>query len=236
MPINDSKAPILVTGATGRQGGTGRGVAKWLIENGYPVRALARKREERAEALEPFGAEVVIGDYADYLSLLAALENVESAYFCYPVAAGIAEAAGLFATAGRKQGLRRVVDLSLAATRPDHPSPQARAQWVAEQIFEWAGFAGVHLRIAAFFMENLLVIDLPGIQERARIANPFGDLGLPWISGEDVGAIAASLLVKPSLTSDRVVVAGGVERMTYPDVARMIGSVVGRMVTYEELT
>jgi NAD(P)H dehydrogenase (quinone) len=99
--------------------------------------------------------KIVVGDSANYASLLAALENVESAYFCYPVGAGIAEAAGLFATARRVQGLKRIVDLSLAATRPDSPSPQGRAQWVAEQIFEWAGFAGVHLRIAAFFMESL---------------------------------------------------------------------------------
>ncbi len=35
------------------------------------------------------------------------------AYFCYPVGAGIAEAAGLFATAGKERGLRRIVDLSL---------------------------------------------------------------------------------------------------------------------------
>src|ERR1700722_12539709 len=204
MPINDSKAPILVTGATGRQGGTGRGVAKWLIENGYPVRALARKREERAEALEPFGAEVVIGDYADYLSLLAALENVESAYFCYPVAAGIAEAAGLFATAGRKQGLRRVVDLSLAATRPDHPSPQGRAQWVAEQIFEWAGFSGVHLRIAAFFSENVVRLGAGTIRGHGRIANSFGNKALSWISGKDVVAMGSALLIEDNPAGERI--------------------------------
>jgi NAD(P)H dehydrogenase (quinone) len=57
-------------------------------------------------------------------------------YFCYPVAAGVAEAAGFFAGAGREQGLKRIVDLSLATTRVDSPSPQGRAQWVAEQIFE----------------------------------------------------------------------------------------------------
>ncbi len=233
---NDNKGRILVTGATGRQGGTGRGVAKWLIERGYRVRTLVRKRDERAEYLGRLGAEVVVGDYADYASLLVALEDVESAYFCYPVAAGIAEAAGLFAAAGRKQGLKRVVDISLAATGPEHPSPQARAQWVAEQIFEWAGFAGVHLRIAAFFMENVLVIDLLGIREKARIANPFGTLGLPWIAGEDVGAIAANLLVDSSLTSERVVVVGGGELMTYPEVAQMITNVVGKRVSYEELT
>jgi hypothetical protein len=31
---------------------------------------------------------------------------------------------------------------------------------VAEQFFEWAGFIGVHLRIAAFFMENVLLIEI----------------------------------------------------------------------------
>jgi NAD(P)H dehydrogenase (quinone) len=109
-----------------------RAVPKSLIERGLPVRALVRALDERAEDLGRLGAKIAVGDYANYASLLVALENVESAYFCYPVGAGIAEAAGLFATAGRVQGLKRIVDLSLAATRPDSPS----AQWVAEQIFE----------------------------------------------------------------------------------------------------
>ena len=48
---------------------------------------------------------------------------------------------------------------------PTAPSPQGRAQWVAEQIFEWADFAGVHLRIGAFFMENVLLSPRPVIYE-----------------------------------------------------------------------
>jgi uncharacterized protein YbjT (DUF2867 family) len=80
------------------------------------------------------------------------------------------------------------------------------------------------------------VIDLLGIQEKARIANPFGTLSLPRIAGEDVGAIAANLLVDSSLTSERVVVVGGGKLMTYPEVAQMITSVVGERVSYGELT
>lgn len=44
------------------------------------------------------------------------------------------------------------------AAFPESPSPQGRAEWVAEQIFEWAGYGGTHLRVAAFFMENLLAL------------------------------------------------------------------------------
>src|ERR1700679_2571173 len=89
-------APILVTGGTGRQGGTGRAVVQTLVERGFQVRALVRRIDERSELLTKLGAHVVVGDYTDYRSLLAALDGIESAYFCYPVGAGIAEAAGLF--------------------------------------------------------------------------------------------------------------------------------------------
>src|ERR1700683_5047822 len=88
--------PFLVTGATGKQGGTGRSVAKLLLERGLPVRALVHTLDERAEALCELGAEIALGDFGDYQSLLAALRGVESAYFCYPVASGVAEAAGFF--------------------------------------------------------------------------------------------------------------------------------------------
>jgi NAD(P)H dehydrogenase (quinone) len=228
--------PILVTGATGRQGGTGRAVAKLLLERGQTVRALVRTLDERAEALRELGLEIVVGDFGNYRSLVAALDGIESAYFCYPVAAGIAEAAGFFAGAGREQGLKRIVDLSLATTRVDSPSPQGRAQWVAEQIFEWAGFDGVHLRIAAFFMENVLLMDGDNIRQNGRIANSFGDRALSWISGADVGALAANLLIDTNVVKDRILIAGGVERLTYDEVASKISATVGTVVRYEELT
>ncbi|MBB4261344.1 NmrA family NAD(P)-binding protein [Bradyrhizobium sp. CIR3A] len=229
-------APILVTGGTGRQGGSGRAVAENLLRRGQAVRALVRGIDERSDYLKSLGAEIVVADYSNYQSLLVALDGIESAYFCYPVTAGISEAAGLFATAGREQGLKRIVDLSLAATRPDSPSPQGRAQWVAEKIFDWAGFDGVHLRVAAFFMENLSFINGRSVREHGRIANSFGNHPLSWISGADVGAIAAALLAAPSLTDQRVVTTGGVERLSYPQIAEIASSVLGKPVLYQELS
>jgi NAD(P)H dehydrogenase (quinone) len=234
--VTQTAKPILVTGATGRQGGTGRAVAKVLVERGLPARALVRTLDERAEALRELGLEIVVGDFGNYRRLVTALDGVESAYFCYPVADGVAEAAGFFAGAGREQGLKRIVDLSLATTRVDSPSPQGRAQWVAEQIFEWAGFDGVHLRIAAFFMENVLLMDGDSIRQNGRIANSFGDKALSWISGVDVGSLAASLLLNADAVKDRLLIAGGVERLAYDEVASKISAVVGKPIRYEELT
>jgi NAD(P)H dehydrogenase (quinone) len=134
-------SPILVTGATGRHGGTGRAVARSLISKGFRVRALVRQRHHRAEAVAAEGAEVVVGDYANYGSLLDALDGVRSAYFCYPVGAGIAEAAGLFATAGKERGLRRIVDRSRLEANVGMGgcvSPQPR--WKARNANVLAGF------------------------------------------------------------------------------------------------
>ncbi len=229
-------ATILVTGATGTHGGTGGAVVGGLLARGSRVRAMVRTDDVRAAALRARGAEVVQADFADYESMLRALKGVSTAYFCYPVAPGITEAAGLFAAAGREQGLSRVVDLSLAAASPTHPSPQGRAQWVAEQAFEWAGFSGVHLRIAAFFMENLVRIHGHGIRHAGRIANAFGDKELSWIAGQDVGAMAVELLLSPDPTLPRTLKAGGTTLMRFAEVAEQLSTVTGKPVRYEELS
>jgi NAD(P)H dehydrogenase (quinone) len=41
-------------------------------------------------------------------------------------------------------------------------------------------------------MENVLLIDGQDIRQRGRIANAFGDCKLSWITGSDVGAMAAA--------------------------------------------
>lgn len=65
---------ILVTGATGTQGGA---VARELLNRGYAVRGLTRNPEsERAQAMAGLGAEMVKGDFDDAATLAAAMEGV----------------------------------------------------------------------------------------------------------------------------------------------------------------
>jgi uncharacterized protein YbjT (DUF2867 family) len=229
-------APILVTGATGRVGRIGYHIAADLVTRGLPVRALVRRIDDRSETLSAMGIDVVVGNFADYASLVAALEGVESAYFSYPVGAGLTEAAGLFAAAGRVTGLQRILDLSLDAAFPESPSPQGRAEWVAEQIFEWAGYGGAHLRVAAFFMENLVTLYGPRIRAEGLLRNSFGDVEPAWVAGSDVGAMGAALLADPSLITERTTVVGAAERASHATVAEMISDVTGQRVRYEAIT
>ena len=77
LPAAQTGKPILVTGATGRRGGTGRAVARALRERAMPVRALVRTQDKSAEALRELGSEIIFGDFADYRSLVAALDGVD---------------------------------------------------------------------------------------------------------------------------------------------------------------
>jgi uncharacterized protein YbjT (DUF2867 family) len=65
--MNQNERTIVVTGATGLQGGA---VTRHLLSGGWHVWALTRNREsEKAQALAALGAEVVQGDMAEPLSL-----------------------------------------------------------------------------------------------------------------------------------------------------------------------
>src|SRR5215471_5921662 len=98
--------PILVTGAAGgTQGSTGRRVASLLMEQGIPVRALVHKLDSRSDDLRKQGAEVVEGDLLNPASVQAAMRNIKRAYFTYPVADGLLEAATIFAAAARDAGV-----------------------------------------------------------------------------------------------------------------------------------
>ena len=61
------KKEVLVTGATGQQGGA---VARELIAHGYAVRAMTRNpKGDKAQALAKLGATVVQGVLEDIDSL-----------------------------------------------------------------------------------------------------------------------------------------------------------------------
>ena len=71
--INSEKL-ILVSGATGRQGGA---AARELLSRGYRVRGLTRNPEsERAQQLARLGVEMVKGDFNDINSLNKATQGV----------------------------------------------------------------------------------------------------------------------------------------------------------------
>ena len=95
--------PILVTGAAGgRQGSTGNRVVQLLLGRDLPVRALVHQFDERSKRLRELGAEVVQGDLLDPDLVRNAMQDIERAYFTYPVDDGLLEATAIFAATARE--------------------------------------------------------------------------------------------------------------------------------------
>jgi uncharacterized protein YbjT (DUF2867 family) len=230
-----SIAPILVVGATGRHGGTGATVARLLRERGVAVRALTRT-DARVATLRDVGAEIAIGDLHDRRTLKEALAGVEVAYFTYPIAAGIIDAAASFAAAGREAGLKRVVVMSMAAAHPEHPSALGRAQWLAEEVLAWAGFACLNLRIAALFFENLALLHAADIAGDGVIRNAFADVAIPWIAGEDAGRLAVAALLHPERFGGKsAVTPTGGHSHSHGEIASIVGAHLGRSLRHETI-
>ncbi|MBB2770084.1 MULTISPECIES: NmrA family NAD(P)-binding protein [Mycolicibacterium] len=225
--------PILVIGATGRHGNTGEHLVTRLREEGRAVRVLARTFGERTDRLADLGAEIVRGDLQDRGSLVAALADVDLAYFTYPIADGVVPAAANYASAVREVGRNpRTVVMSMGPANPNHPSDLGKGQWLAEQVMEWAGLDLLILRIAALFHENLLVLHAPSIRKDAVFRNSFGASVIGWISGRDAADLSVAALLHPQRFDGPVTYPRGSEQFTHADIAALLSEVLGTPVGF----
>src|SRR4029079_9521924 len=104
--------PILVTGAAGAVGSIGRNLTEFLLARGHTVRALVRRQDERAEAWRRLGAEVVLGDLTDIVSMHRAIEGCGRIYFGMSVSAAYLEATVNTAAVARHYGVEAFVNMS----------------------------------------------------------------------------------------------------------------------------
>jgi uncharacterized protein YbjT (DUF2867 family) len=235
--MNFESRRILVLGATGRHGSTGAFVVRALRTAGLQVRALVRTIDSRTAPLEAAGAEVVIGNLLDRRSLLEPLKDIDTAYFTYPVADGIIDAAANFSSAARSTGLKRVVVMSMGASNPDSPSHLGRAQWLAEDLLEASGLSCLHLRIAALFFENIELLHRSDILHEGVIRNSFANTRVSWMAGEDAGKLAASALLHPERFSGKsAIYPTGGERFSHAEIAEALEQHLGRAVRHETIS
>ena len=93
--------------------------------------------------------------------------------------------------------MKRLVVMSMAPAHPQSPSTLARAQWLAEEVFDAFSLSCIHLRIAAMFFENLDLLHSRDIAGDGVIRNSFPDLPINWIAGVDAGKLAVAALLQP---------------------------------------
>lgn len=230
------KPTILVTGATGRHGGTGPHVVRLLCEQQFHVRAMVRQLDDRSDHLRTLGAEVVLGDFLSITSLRSVMGNVDHVYFSYPIDARHLEAATNVAVVAREYGVHGLVNNSLMPARADHPSLEARQHWLAERIFDWADVGAIHIR-GAFFYENLIRWTAESVASMGEIHLPFGDGEgkVSWVAAEDIAQVAAAILCDPAPHRGQTYSVTGPDILTYHEIAALFSRVLRRPVVYVDI-
>jgi uncharacterized protein YbjT (DUF2867 family) len=238
--------PILVTGAAGGpQGSTGRLVAGFLLKLDIPVRAFVHKLDARSDKLRQQGAEIVEGDLLDPASVQAAMKDVKRAYFTYPVADGLLEAATIFAAAARDAGLELVVNNSQFQGTPGNPAfrdlqraPSLRnlQHRLADRIFDWAQVGAVHIQAPPYY-ENVRALVNRSMAEHNAAFLPWGDgkAVIPLTGAEDVSRVAATFLANPDLPPQKVYPLVS-ESPTVQEIVETIGRAMGRSIRYVPIT
>jgi len=230
-----SNEVILTTGASGgAQGQTGRHVTEMLLKRGARVRAFVHRIDERSDRLRALGAEVVEGDFLDIPSVQRAVRGVSRVFFAYPVQAGLMDAAAIMAAAAREAGVTRLVNSVMLRSSLDAPTPRMRQNYLAEQVFDWAGVGAVHVR-ATIFCENVRALVAASV--------PHGVIRLPWgpdttkiplVAAVDVARVTTALLAAPSVPSGAYRVIGNV--LTVREIADIYGRALARDVRYQEIS
>lgn len=242
------KSPILVTGATGKQGGA---VVAALLQAGRSVRAMTRDPQSNAaQTLAAKGVEVVKGDFNDTASLDAALVGVDGVFSMqmgsHPGDPETEIVTGkALVDAASRAGARVVVHTSVARAGDQHNFVGwDEGRWeplywnnksAVNEMVKAGGFPYWVILKPAMIMEDLIppMVEMiwPSIRERGRFETAVeADTGIDWIAVKDVGTFAAAAFADPERFHGHEIDLA-VETFTLPEVAAKITKATGKQVS-----
>jgi len=231
---------ILVTGATGKQGGA---TASALLTDGWRVRALVRDPDAApARALADAGAELVTGDLADRASLDAATSGAHGVFSVQPTPGAPNQPADFrpedevtqgnnVAEAAHAAGVAHLVYTSVIGADRPTGMPNVDNKLAIEQRIRELGVPATILRPVSFMENYTTPYGLPG---GALATGIRPDVSQRLIAVRDVGAFAALAFGNPDEYLGKALDIAG-DQLTPPRIAAAITRATGREVRYVEL-
>src|ERR687889_2653832 len=231
---NNGGRLILVSGATGQQGGT---VSRNLLERGFGVRALTRDPEKPAgKALADLGAEVASGDLEDRTSIERVLEDVHGVFsvqqFFEAGYEGEVRQGVQLADAAKAAGVDHYVYSSVGSAHRETGIPHFESKWEVEEHVRASGVPYTVLR-PVFFMQNWEFMREPVLG--GTLPQPLDpDKPFQTIDADDIGVFAAEAFEDPETWIGREVDIAG-DELTMPEIAGVFSRVIGRDVEHVQV-
>lgn len=228
---------ILVTGATGQQGGA---TARHLLKDGWKVRALVRdENKDSAKELKKLGSEIVKGDMNDAVSINKAMEGVYGVFnvqnFWEHGYEGELKQAKIVIDAAKKANVKHFVQSSVGGADRNTKIPHFEVKHEAETYIKSIGLSITILR-PVFFMENFNTWFKP-VETDGKLALNMAikaDSKLQMISTEDIGAFAAIVFDNPEEYIGKEIEIAG-DELTLKEIAEKFTKALGKEVGYNEV-
>ncbi|HEY2927988.1 NmrA family NAD(P)-binding protein [Piscinibacter sp.] len=239
--MTDSSGTVLVTGATGAQGGA---TTRRLLAAGRRVRFLTRDpHTAAARTLIAAGAQAAQGDLGDAASVAAAMHGVEAVFSVQvpDITGNDCERRHGFALvqAARAAGVLRFVHTSVAQAGQHTGFPGwDSGRWLnkywtdkrdIEEAVRHAGFARWTVLQPAFMMDNLALpksgFMFARLAQGELLTALQPDTRLHFIAADDVGSFAAAALTEPARLHGQTIPLA-TEALTMTDVAATLARVL----------
>jgi uncharacterized protein YbjT (DUF2867 family) len=216
---------ILVTTA----GKVGAETARILCKRGLAVRVLVRD-PERTKALADAGVEIAVGDLDVPASIDAAMTAVTAVVLVSPAVP--AQELNVIGSAARSD----VGHVVKATSKASADSPIARRRWQTQIEAGLAASGLPHTLLRSNgYMQNVLAL-APAIANTSSFGSAAGKGRAGLVDTRDVAAVAAEIAASPDAHSDKIYWLTGPELISNYDVAAVLSRLLGRTITYRELS
>jgi uncharacterized protein YbjT (DUF2867 family) len=216
---------ILVTTA----GKVGTEAALLLRQRELPVRVLVRD-PGKAKTLADAGAEIAVGDLDVPASIDAALTSVTAVILVSPA---VPEQELSVVASAARAGVGHVVKATSKASAGS-PIARRRGQAEIEAGLAASGLSHTLLRSNAY-MQNVLSL-APAIARTSGFGSAAGKGRAGMVDARDVAAVAAEIAATPASHAGKTYWLSGPELISNYDVAEVLSKLLGRTITYTELS
>ena len=228
---SDRQRVILVTGATGTQGGA---VARELLKRGYVVRAMTRSPDgEEAQALAELGAEPVYGDFDDVASVAAAMEGVDGVFavtlFWVSGFEGEIEHGKMLIDLADSTGVPQLVLTSVASADEDTGIPHFESKWQVEQHLHQSALHWTVIRPVEF-MDNWRW-SVEEFRDGVMVDPRESGSSHQWIAASDIGFFVAEAFDHPDEWKGVTLEIAG-DELTVGELQALLSEAFGRQVVH----
>jgi uncharacterized protein YbjT (DUF2867 family) len=230
-----SEKTIMVTGATGKQGGA---VARHLTDGGWHVRILTRDpNKPAAKRCHEMGMEIIKADLDDKNSVLKAADGVYGIYSVQSREQGFeveVRQGKMLADIGKECRVKHFVYSSVSAANRNTKIPHFESKWQIEQYIDSLRIPVTIFR-PVWFMDNFLMPQFLDSILKGVLSMPLkSDKMLEMIAVDNIGGFVAKAFENPDEFIGQAIDIAG-DKLTMPQVTEKLSKVVGHDVKFVEM-